>query len=124
MTMSHITKERDILTLVITLEVKPENCDALRDLITRETMEFVRHQPGFVSANLHRNAESTRLVNYGQWESRALYRRARDRDEFKAFSKDVEALAEGIDVTVCDVVFTEERAPPQGSARGDPTTLP
>ena len=56
--MSTITKGAKILTLIITIEVKPENCDALLALIIEEAERFVRHQPGFVSANLHRNAES------------------------------------------------------------------
>jgi quinol monooxygenase YgiN len=109
--MSVIAKEAHILTVVITLEVEPRNCDALLDLIIGETLDFMRRQPGFISANLHRNAESTRLVNYGQWESRELYEQARSRDEFKALSKRVEALAKSLDVTACEVVFTEERAP-------------
>src|SRR4051812_5523587 len=107
--MSTIAKGRNILTLIITLEVKPQNYDALLDVITRETIDFVRHQPGFISANFHRNAERTRIVNYGQWQSRALYDQARSREEFKAFSKQVEALAERIDVTAGEVVFIEER---------------
>jgi quinol monooxygenase YgiN len=107
--MSVITKQAHILTLIITIEVEPRNCDALLDLIMGEMTDFVRRQPGFISANLHRNAESTRLVNYGQWESQALYDQARSCDEFKALSKKAEALAKRIDVTACEVVFTEER---------------
>jgi quinol monooxygenase YgiN len=107
--MSVIKKGANILTLIITIEVKPGNCDALLDVITKETQSFVRHQPGFISANLHRNAESTRIANYGQWESRKLYEEARARDEFKEFSKQVEALAEKITPIAYEVVLTEER---------------
>jgi quinol monooxygenase YgiN len=107
--VSVIAKGSDILTLIITIEVKPEKCDALLDLIVEETQTFVRHQPGFISANLHRNAESTRIVNYGQWGKRQLYEKARARDEFKAFSNRVEALAEKITPIAYEVVFTEER---------------
>jgi quinol monooxygenase YgiN len=107
--MSLIKKGADILTLIIVIEVKPENFDALFELIVRETTEFVRHQPGFISANLHRSADSTQLINYGQWENQKIYEQARARDEFKAFSKQVEALAISINPIACDVVFTEER---------------
>src|ERR1051325_3158883 len=103
--MAVIKKGTNILTLIITIEVKPENCDALLDLIIEETETFVRHQPGFVSANLHRNAEKTRLTNYGQWASRELYEQARARGEFKAFSKRVEALAERLTPISYEVVF-------------------
>jgi quinol monooxygenase YgiN len=109
--MSVIAKRAHILTLIIMIEVDPRNCDALLDLITGEVTDFVRRQPGFISANLHRNAESTRLVNYGQWESQALYDQARSHDEFKTLSRKAEALAKRIDVTACEVVFTEERIP-------------
>jgi quinol monooxygenase YgiN len=104
-----ITKGAKILTLIITIEVKPENCDALLDLIVQETQSFVRHQPGFISANLHRNAESRRIVNYGQWESPELYEKARAHHKFEEFSKRVEALVEKITPTAYDLVFTEER---------------
>jgi hypothetical protein len=59
--MSVIAKQPHILTLIIMIEVEPRNCDALLDLITGEMTNFVRRQPGFISANLHRNAGSTRL---------------------------------------------------------------
>jgi quinol monooxygenase YgiN len=104
-----ITKGANILTLVITIEVKPENCEALLELIIEESRSFVRHQPGFISANLHRNRESTRIVNYGQWENQELYEKARSSEGFKSFSKRVEALAEKITPMACEVVFTEER---------------
>ena len=97
-----------VLTVIVVIEVEPRNFDALFDLIVRESTEFIRNQPGFISANLHRTPDSTRLINYGQWESRELYEEALARDEFKAFAKQVEALAISITPIPCDVIFTEE----------------
>jgi quinol monooxygenase YgiN len=105
--LATIDKGGGLLTLIITLEVEPGQCDALVALIKEETLTFVRHQPGFVSCNLHRDAESTRIVNYGQWASRELYEQARSREEFKAFSRRVEALARRIEPVPYEVIFTE-----------------
>lgn len=107
--MTLISPNADLYTLVITMTVEPENCDALLELIERTTKEFISQQPGFVSANLHRNADSTKLVNYGQWENSELYTRARTTPEFTAFSDRVAELAESIEPVPCRVVFTEER---------------
>jgi quinol monooxygenase YgiN len=107
--VSRIAERSDIFTLIITLEVLPENCDALVDAVSRNARDFMRHQPGFVSTNLHRNADSTRVVNYAQWRSRELYEQARARDGFVELSERVNDLAEGVDPIVCEVVFIEER---------------
>jgi quinol monooxygenase YgiN len=29
----------------------------------------MRHLPGFVSANVHRSLDGTKVINYAQWES-------------------------------------------------------
>jgi quinol monooxygenase YgiN len=34
---------------------------------------FLRKQPGFVAAALHVSLDGSRVVNYGQWQSRAAY---------------------------------------------------
>ncbi|RDI49618.1 antibiotic biosynthesis monooxygenase family protein [Nocardia mexicana] len=115
--MSTITTQPGILTLIITLDVQPSRCDELIDEIQRTTMDFISRQPGFISANLHRTADSTRIVNYGQWENRELYARARSRPEFEAFSARVGELADRIDPVPCEVVFTEERTQMQDRHR-------
>lgn len=33
----------------------------------------MRHLPGFVSANIHRSVDGTRVTNYAQWESREAF---------------------------------------------------
>jgi hypothetical protein len=37
----------------------------------RATDEVMRHQPGFVSASIHRGLDGTTVANYAQWASRA-----------------------------------------------------
>jgi len=33
----------------------------------------MRHLPGFVSANVHRSLDGTKVVNYAQWESQDAF---------------------------------------------------
>jgi quinol monooxygenase YgiN len=108
--VSKIAERSGVFTLIITLEVQPENCDALVDAVARNSRDFMRHQPGFISTNLHRNADSTRVVNYAQWQSRELYEQARARAGFVELSERVNQLADRVDPIVCEVVFTEDRA--------------
>lgn len=107
--MSVIEKRPDVLTLVTVLEVEPHNCGKLLALIERFTSEFISHQHGFISANLHLSPDRTRIIDYGQWASGDLYARARAREEFRTFTKSVSALAERVDPVSCHVVFTEYR---------------
>lgn len=39
-------------------------------LLEDATEKVMRHRPGFISANLHRSLDGTRVVNYAQWRSR------------------------------------------------------
>jgi quinol monooxygenase YgiN len=107
--MSIIKKDANIFTLIITLDVQPQTCDALLKHIIDETNKVMRFQSGFIAANLHRNEESTRIVNYAQWENREAWEAMRTRDEIKPLAETVEQLTESIDPVAYEVVFTEER---------------
>jgi heme-degrading monooxygenase HmoA len=67
--MTKIVESTDKFTLVILFKTVPEHQQKLIDTIAAETREWIRELPGFVSANLHKSADGTRVVNYGQWES-------------------------------------------------------
>ncbi|MCW2139749.1 antibiotic biosynthesis monooxygenase [Actinoplanes cyaneus] len=51
----------------------------LLDLLAGEVEQWVRFQPGFVSANYHVSIDGTRVINYAQWSSEQAYR-----ESFKA----------------------------------------
>lgn len=67
--MTEIVESTDRFTLVILFKTVPEHQQKLIDTVVEETREWIREMPGFVSANLHKSADGTRVVNYGQWES-------------------------------------------------------
>jgi heme-degrading monooxygenase HmoA len=58
-----------VMTLINVFTVEPEHQQELLDLLAEATEQVMAALPGFVSANLHRSADGTRVVNYAQWRS-------------------------------------------------------
>ncbi len=69
MSESTIRAGAPVVTLVNVFTVDPENQQRLIELWQRATDEVMRHLPGFISANIHRSLDGTKVVNYAQWES-------------------------------------------------------
>ena len=66
---STIDRAAPVVTLLNVFEVEPERQGALIDLLDRATEQVISRLPGFVSANLHRGLDGTKVANYAQWES-------------------------------------------------------
>jgi heme-degrading monooxygenase HmoA len=62
-----------VVTLINTFNVDPANQDRLIEVWRQATDEVIRHLPGFVSANIHRSLDGTKVVNYAQWASREAF---------------------------------------------------
>jgi quinol monooxygenase YgiN len=62
-----------VVTLINVFTVKPEDQRRLVELWQKATDDVLRHLTGFVSANVHRSFDGTRVVNYAQWESREAF---------------------------------------------------
>ena len=73
--MTTIREDDVSVALINTFFVKPENAEELVELLTKATDEVMRHQPGFISANLHISLDKTRVVNYAQWRSKEDFER-------------------------------------------------
>ena len=71
--MTTLNPDDGYMILINTFTVDPDNADQLLDELTRATEILVRHQPGFVSANLHMSADRKHVANYAQWRSRSDY---------------------------------------------------
>lgn len=69
--MTTISADKACVTLVNVFTVAPERQQALLDLLIEATQAVMRRQPGYLSANIHRGLDGTRVVNYAQWRSRA-----------------------------------------------------
>jgi quinol monooxygenase YgiN len=65
------------VTLINVFTVDPLNQERLIDLLTRATETSVRHAPGFISANLHRSIDGTKVTMVAQWRSAEDYQAMR-----------------------------------------------
>ena len=61
------------LSFINTFTVEPDNAERLIQALRDATEEIFRHQPGFISANLHLSHDLRRVVNYAQWRSKEDY---------------------------------------------------
>src|SRR5437868_11310185 len=68
-TMTTISKDAKLVTLINVFTVAPANQRHLVELLARATDTSVRHAPGFVSASLHRSLDGTRVTIYAQWRT-------------------------------------------------------
>lgn len=77
--MTTIDVVRPVVTLINVFTVPPERQQELIALLMRATEDVMRERPGFVSANIHRGLDGTKVANYAQWRTRA---------DFEAMLKD------------------------------------
>src|SRR5260370_33127329 len=81
------------LTFINTFTVEPDNAERLLQALRDATEEIFRHQPGFISANLHISRDLRRVVNYAQWRSKEDDVAVSKQPEVQAHMKHAAALA-------------------------------
>ena len=101
--MTTIASDFQGQTVITTFERTPGTCADLLDELRAAYAEFIRHQPGFISASLHVNDAQTRIANYSQWTRRedfqAMLRTPEMRDRTRRFA----ALCRGFEPVMYDV---------------------
>ena len=98
------------LAFINTFIVEPENAERLLFALRNATEEIFRHQPGFISANLHLSRDRRRVLNYAQWRSKDDYVAMSKQPKIQAHMKQVAALAisfDPVDYDLRDVVLAE-----------------
>lgn len=80
--MSKIEANKGVITQINVFTVEPEKVEALIELLI-EAANSVKNIPGWISANIHRSLDGTKVVNYAQCES------------FEAWEKVMEKLKAG-----------------------------
>ena len=67
--ITRISTSANLITLVNVFTVEPENQERLTKLLQTATEQAIEHLPGFISANIHKSLDGTRVVNYAQWKT-------------------------------------------------------
>lgn len=84
--MPAIAKNNDLITVIIIFAVEPERQQELIDTIIEFLETTVKHQPGFVSSNIHKSIDGVRVMNYAQWKTQ---------EDYQAFINNSEVQAQG-----------------------------
>lgn len=100
-----ISKDNDLATFVNFFSVEPKNQQKLIDLWKNFVKDVVEKQPGFISANLHKSFDGSRVVNYAQWKTKEDQIRMIESDEAKTWRDDFGKLAD-VSPNFYDVVYT------------------
>ena len=106
--MVTIAKDKDVVTLINVFTVAPENQQRLVDVLVDATQTVMRKQPGFISANIHRSLDGTRVTNYAQWRSKEAFEAMlRDREAAEHMGEAAK-IAERFEPHLYEVSFVDE----------------
>jgi len=106
--MTTISQEKKIITLINVFTVDPSKQQQLVDLLTQATESSVRHIPGFISASLHRSLDGAKVAMYAQWRSVEDYQAMRKNAATLPYMEQALALAK-FESGMYNVVETFER---------------
>jgi heme-degrading monooxygenase HmoA len=109
--MTQISRGGNVVTLINVFTVEPKNQQRLLDLLAEATKAVMNGMPGFVSANLHKSLDGTKVVNYAQWQSREEFEAMFDNAEAAAHMREAEKIAEKIEPHLYEVSFVDEGLP-------------
>ena len=73
------------------------------DLLDRATENVMRKQPGFISANIHRSLDGTKVANYAQWRSKVDLEAMQKNPEAGVHMKEAAALADSFEPILYEV---------------------
>jgi len=101
--MTTISKLNNVVTLINVFVVKPERQAELVRLLDEATDAVMKRIDGFVSANIHRSLDGTRVANYAQWRDEAAFKAMLQDDRAKLHMQQAAALAERFEPVLYNV---------------------
>jgi len=106
--MVTIAEHGDLVTLINVFTVAPEDQQRLVDVLVEATRVVMRKQQGFISANIHRSLDGTRVTNYAQWRSREAFEAMLGVREAAEHMGEAARIAESFEPHLYEVTFVEE----------------
>lgn len=107
--MPTISKDASSVTLINVFTVAPENQQKLVDLLVEATDKTMKNVPRFISANIHKSLDGSRVTNYAQWRSAKDFEAMMKNPEALAHMKPISEIAKA-DHHLCEVVESYEAA--------------
>ncbi|MGI8912065.1 MAG: antibiotic biosynthesis monooxygenase family protein [Rubrobacteraceae bacterium] len=106
--MTEISVRSDVVTLISVFTVAPEDQQRLLDVLVEATESVMNGMPGFVSANLHKSLDGTRVVNYAQWRSKEDFEAMLEDPEAAGHMREAARIAEKFEPHLYEVSFVDE----------------
>jgi quinol monooxygenase YgiN len=106
--MTTISKDKDVVTLINVFTVQPQHQQRLVDALVEATDTVMRKQPGYVSANIHKSLDGTRVTNYAQWRSREAFEAMLGNPQAAAHMGEAAKIAERFEPYLYEVSFVDE----------------
>jgi len=103
---STIRAEAEIFTLINVFSVAPDRQQELANLLIEATEQTMRHQPGFISANIHTSLDGRHVVNYAQWRSRDAFEAMLRNPDARPHMTRAAAIA-SFDPILCEVAHVD-----------------
>jgi heme-degrading monooxygenase HmoA len=106
--MVTIAKDNEVVTLINVFTVAQEDQQRLVDVLVDATQAVMRNQPGFVSANIHRSLDGTRVTNYAQWRSTEAFETMLQNQEAAEHMGEAAKIAQRFEPHLYEVSFVDE----------------
>ena len=106
--MVTITEDSDIVTLINVFTVAPEDQRRLVDVLVEATRVVMRNKEGFISANIHRSLDGTRVTNYAQWLTKEAFEAMLGDREAGEHMGEAARIAESFEPHLYEVAFVDE----------------
>ena|ERR671919_275165 len=104
-----IRQNNNIATLINVFTVEPKDQQRLVDILVEATEKVMSQQEGFISANIHKSLDGTRVVNYAQWESKEALEKMLKNPRAIIHMNDALSIAK-VDGSLYEVVFVDNIA--------------
>lgn len=72
---------RNLVTVIVDIETRPDRQRAFLDRLERMIAEFTRLQTGFISSAVHAAEDGSAVLNYSQWRDMQSFEAFRDHPE-------------------------------------------
>ena len=106
--MVTITEDSDIVTLINVFTVAPEDQRRLVDVLVEATRVVMSNKEGFISANIHRSLDGTRVTNYAQWRTKEAFEAMLGDREAGEHMGEAARIAQSFEPHLYEVSFVEE----------------
>lgn len=90
--------------VITTFEMTPATATELMERLREAFEQVVRHQPGFVSAQLHMNDAMTRICNHSTWARREDFQAMLRSVEMQQRNREIASLCKSFEPVMYDVV--------------------